>query len=109
MQASKDITKQKVLNQHDITSCTKESGICELYGKFLADCNYKDACDAFRILKEEYLKNEELQKLIKQQNFVILDPPKSVLEVIFFKEIILCKEVRVYRNTISVIHYIQTI
>ncbi|XP_053394104.1 PCNA-interacting partner-like [Mercenaria mercenaria] len=80
MQASKDISSQKLLSQYDITSCSRDSGICELYDNFLQDCNYKDGCDVFNVLKEEMRKNEDLQRQIKQQNFVILDQPKSALE-----------------------------
>ncbi|XP_060565444.1 PCNA-interacting partner-like [Ruditapes philippinarum] len=80
LQAVKDITNKKLLSQYDITSCSKDSGICELYDKFLKDCNYLDGCDVYNVLKKEMSKNEELQKLIKEQSFLILDPPKSILE-----------------------------
>lgn len=84
MQASKDITKSKLLNDYDITSCTKESGIVDIYRKFLEDCNSIDTCDAYCILNEGFEKNEALKKLIMAQSIVILDFPKTQEDVSSF-------------------------
>lgn len=80
LQASKDITNQKLLSNYDITSCTQESGICDLYTQFLEDCNAVDSCDVFDRIKEELQKNELLKRNISKQVFVILDMPKSLVE-----------------------------
>ena len=81
LQAEKDINNQKLLSHYDVTSCTQESGICDLYKNFLDDCNYVDTCDVFNKVKQECAKNEALQKEISSQNFLILEAPKTVFEV----------------------------
>ncbi|KAL4226683.1 hypothetical protein ACF0H5_014663 [Mactra antiquata] len=80
LQAVKDITNKKLLSNYDVTSCTKDSGICTLYQTFLDDCNYMDSCDIFLALKQECENNEELRRQISETNFMILDSPKSLLE-----------------------------
>ena len=80
MQAQKDIVNRKMLGHDDITS-SEDCGIEKDYQKFLQDCNYMDFCDIYDVFKQEFDKNEELQKEIEKQAFVFLDVPKSKAEV----------------------------
>jgi len=81
MQASKDISNSKLLSNYDITSCTQDSGICDIYKKFLEDCNSIDTCDAYCVLKEGCEKNQDLKKQIANQSVVLLDCPKTAVDV----------------------------
>ena len=86
MQAHKDIVNRKMLGHDGITSSdditsSEDCGIEKDYQKFLQDCNYMDFCDIYSVFKQEFEKNEELQKEIKKQTLVFLDMPKSKAEV----------------------------
>ena len=85
MQANKDIMNKK-LQSHDDISSSEDPGVEADYQKFLQDCNCLDFCDIYNVLKQEYEKNEEFQKEIKNQNFVFLDVPKSKSEVCVLSE-----------------------
>ena len=81
LQAVKDINNQKLLSDYDVTSCTQESGICELYAQFLATCNCVDAGDVYSKLKAEHEGNDEVKADLADQVFLVLDVPKSQIEV----------------------------
>ncbi|XP_052776621.1 PCNA-interacting partner-like [Mya arenaria] len=80
IQASKDINNSKLLSNYDITSCSQESGICELYRKFMEECNCIDMCDAFKLVKEACEKDESMRKQLLKKTPVILDAPKSEID-----------------------------
>ena len=80
MQAQKDIVNRKMFGHDDITS-SEDCGIEKDYQKFLQDSNCMDFCDIYNVFKQEFDKNEELQKEKEKQTFVFLDVPKSKAEV----------------------------
>ncbi|XP_052274325.1 PCNA-interacting partner-like isoform X2 [Dreissena polymorpha] len=77
IQASKDIVNSKLMSNYDITSCTQESGICDLYKKFLEDSNAVDTCDVFNILKAAIAEKPSLMSQMLKQPLVVLDCPTS--------------------------------
>ena len=91
MQAQKDIVNRKMLGHDDITS-SEDCGIEKDYQKFLQDSNCMDFCDIYNVFKQEFDKNEELQKEIEKQTFVFLDVPKSKAEVSAYTLHVFCDE-----------------
>lgn len=81
MQACKDINNSKLLSDYDITSCSQDSGICDLYKNFLSDCNCIDMCDAFTTVREACSENVAVKDEIKNSTYVVLDCPKSDVDV----------------------------